>query len=248
MVWPYSTRCLAFGEILGEIIDKNINFLSVTFPKVNLLVMATSRWTQLARHFSSTAARAGKLVQAPTQLYGVEGRYATALYSAATKQSKLDAVEKELISLQSELQKNKQLLEFLADPSQKKLQKKVTVESLMKKKNFSDLTVNLFVALAENGRMNKTMQVINSFSKLMSAHRGEVLCSVVTAKPLDEVALKELKTALQGFLRKGESLIMQTSVDPLLIGGMTVALGDRFVDMSMKTKIKTYTDLIKAAV
>ncbi|KAI8792374.1 ATP synthase subunit O mitochondrial [Biomphalaria glabrata] len=210
--------------------------------------MATSRWNLVARHFCSSAARGGKLVQAPLQVYGVEGRYASALYSAATKQSKLETVEKELSSLQSELQKNQQLLEFLSDPSQKKFQKKAAVESLMKKKNFSDLTVNLFVALAENGRMKKTMQVISSFNKLMSAHRGEVSCTVKTAKPLDEATLKELKTALQGFLKKGESLQLQTSVDPTLIGGMTVALGDKFVDMSMRTKIKTYTDLIKAAV
>lgn len=34
--------------------------------------------------------------QPPIQVYGLEGRYATALYSAATKQKKLDQVEKEL--------------------------------------------------------------------------------------------------------------------------------------------------------
>lgn len=33
----------------------------------------------------------------PVQIYGVEGRYATALYSAASKQNKLDQVEKELL-------------------------------------------------------------------------------------------------------------------------------------------------------
>ena len=34
--------------------------------------------------------------KAPIQVFGIEGRYATALYSAATKEKKLDAVEKEL--------------------------------------------------------------------------------------------------------------------------------------------------------
>ncbi|XP_059154696.1 ATP synthase subunit O, mitochondrial-like [Physella acuta] len=210
--------------------------------------MASSRWTQLVRQFSSSTSRAGKLVQAPIQLYGVEGRYATALYSAATKQSKLEAVEKELSSLQTELQKNSKLLEFLADPSQKKNQKRETIEGWMKQRSFSDLTMNLFVTMAENGRMNKTQQVLSSFSKLMSAHRGEVTCSVVTAKPLDEESSKELKAALQGFLKKGQTLQLFTQVDPSLIGGMTVTIGDRFVDMSMKSRIKTYTNLIKAAV
>lgn len=38
------------------------------------------------------------ILQPPVQVYGVEGRYAHALYSAATKDKKLDAVEKELNS------------------------------------------------------------------------------------------------------------------------------------------------------
>ena len=37
-------------------------------------------------------------------------------------------------------------------------------------------------------------------------------------------------------------------INPALIGGMTVAIGDKFVDMSMATKIKTYTNLLKQAV
>ncbi|PIO10349.1 hypothetical protein AB205_0021470 [Aquarana catesbeiana] len=46
----------------------------------------------------------------------------------------------------------------------------------------------------------------------MSAHRGEVLCSVTTSSPLDEASLTELKTALNSFLAKGESLKLETKV------------------------------------
>jgi len=37
-------------------------------------------------------------------------------------------------------------------------------------------------ALAENGRLNKVSGVLGAFAKIMSAHRGEVMCSVTTAK------------------------------------------------------------------
>lgn len=40
------------------------------------------------------------MVKPPIQVFGLNGRYATALYSAASKEKKLDAVEKELASLQ----------------------------------------------------------------------------------------------------------------------------------------------------
>lgn len=38
-------------------------------------------------------------MQPPVQVFGIEGRYATALYSAATKQKQLDSVEGELKTL-----------------------------------------------------------------------------------------------------------------------------------------------------
>ncbi|CAG5120340.1 unnamed protein product [Candidula unifasciata] len=210
--------------------------------------MATWRCSQFVRQFSSSVAKAGKLVQSPVQVYGVEGRYATALYSAASKQNKLEAVEKELTTLQSELKKDRKLLEFLYDPSQKRAFKRAAIQKLLKQKNFSELTVNLFVTLSDNGRISKTEQVLSSFGRIMSAHRGEVQSTVITAKPLDEASLNELRSALQGFLKKGQSLKLYTEVDPSLIGGMQVTIGDRYVDMSMASRIKTYTELIKQAV
>lgn len=36
--------------------------------------------------------------------------------------------------------------------------------------------------LADNGRLTLTGEVITAFGKMMSAHRGEVLCSVTTAQ------------------------------------------------------------------
>ena len=60
----------------------------------NILVLTTP--PPQARMFSTSASAQAKLVKAPIQLFGVEGRYAHALYSAASKQKQLDSVEKEL--------------------------------------------------------------------------------------------------------------------------------------------------------
>jgi hypothetical protein len=54
--------------------------------------------------------------------------------------------------------------------------------------------------MAENGRINKMKGILNAFDKLMSAHRGEVLCTVTTAKVIKYVLiltlLKPTKLAL----------------------------------------------------
>jgi len=43
------------------------------------------------------------------------------------------------------------------------------------------------------------------------------------------------------------SLLLCVQVEPALIGGMVVTIGDKYIDMSMATKIKTYTNLISQA-
>lgn len=51
--------------------------------------------------------------------------------------------------------------------------------------------------MAENGRLGKLENVINAFKLMMAAHRGEVACEVVTAKPLDQAQRQNLEAALK---------------------------------------------------
>ena len=62
--------------------------------------------------------------------------------------------------------------------------------------------------------------VVSSFGTLMAAHRGEVVCGVTTAKPLDAAMKKEVEGAVKGFLKGKEKALINWSVDPNLIGGM----------------------------
>jgi len=202
----------------------------------------------LIRNFSTSANFHSKLVSPPVHVFGIEGRYAHALYSAASKEKKLDVVEKDIKDVQTLLKKDVKLAEFMANPVVKRNEKRDVLVAAFKKKNYSNVTVNLFASLADNGRLNKLNAVFGAFSKIMTAHRGEVLCTVTTAKPLDQAYLTELRTALEAFIKKGEILQLETKVDPSLIGGMVVNIGDKYVDMSTATKIKTYTNLIKQAV
>lgn len=203
----------------------------------------------LTRSFSTTGAvNAGGLVKPPLAVFGIEGRYANALYSAASKEKKLDAVEKELIKFRGLMEQDKRLAQFIENPLVNKLVKRDALQDALKKQQFSSLTVNLIGALAENGRAAYMRPVMAAFTRIMGAVRGEVPCEVVTAKPLDPAMEKELESALQSFLKKGEVLVLTKKVDPSIMGGMLVSIGDKFVDMSIATKVKTYTNLLKQAV
>lgn len=58
-------------------------------------------------------------------------------------------------------------------------------------------TGNLLCLMAENGRLGKLEAVINAFKIMMAAHRGEVTCEVITAKPLDQAQKQNLEAALK---------------------------------------------------
>ncbi|XP_033977068.1 ATP synthase subunit O, mitochondrial [Trematomus bernacchii] len=205
--------------------------------------MAALMLGQQARQFSTSVIRQ-KLVKAPITVYGVEGRYATALFSAASKQNILDQVEQELGKVSS-LIKDPKVSSIVMNPHVKRSFKQKTFQDGLAKSKVSPITFNLINVLADNGRLTITADVITAYGKMMSAHRGEVSCTVTTAQPLDAASLAELKVALKGFLEKHESIKLVTKLDSTILGGMIVSIGDKYVDMSTKTKILKLTKLIK---
>merc|ERR1711970_1069981 len=50
-----------------------------------------------------------------------------------------------------------------------------------------------------------------------------------------------------GFLTKGQKSLISYKVDPSIVGGMIVSIGDKYVDMSIASKLKKYSELIKSA-
>ncbi|XP_037687996.1 ATP synthase subunit O, mitochondrial isoform X2 [Choloepus didactylus] len=180
---------------------------------------AVSGLSRQVRFFSTSVVRPfAKLVRPPIQIYGIEGRYATALYSAASKQNKLEQVEKEL-SRVAQLLKEPKVVATILNPYVKRSIKVKSLNDITAKERFSPLTSNLINLLAENGRLNDTPGVISAFSTMMSVHRGEVPCTVTTA-----------------------------STDPSIMGGMIVRIGEKYVDMSAKTKIQKLSRTMRETV
>ncbi|KAJ8315848.1 hypothetical protein KUTeg_007998 [Tegillarca granosa] len=132
----------------------------------------------------------------------------------------MDLVEKDLKSVQDVMKTDTKFVDFVADPTIKKQQK--------------------LAILVENGRVSKLNGILNAFGRIMRAQRGEVMC-----EPLDSANEKELQAALNAFLKKGETLHLQMKVDPNIIGGMIVSIGDKYVDMSMSSKIRSCSNIIR---
>jgi len=208
--------------------------------------MAARNLAILTRQFSTSTSRQA-LVKTPIPVYGIEGRYSAALFSAANKKDALEAVEKDLGTLSGLMKTDPRLSEFLLDPSVKKGLKVDGLTGACDKLGFSELTKNLLLAMADNNRVPYIDAVATSYATLMAAHRGEIVCTVTTAKPLEADMVAEVEGALNGFLKANEKALVSYAIDPTIVGGMVVAIGDKFVDMSMSTKLNKYSELIKGA-
>jgi len=202
--------------------------------------------SRLVRSFSTSSIQLS-LAKMPIQIYGLDGRYASALYSAAVKKSNLEGTEQEIKAVKALFNENKKFHDFVLDPTIKRRDKKAALQEILKKLGCTEVAQNFFATVADNGRLGKVESIFKAFEKLMSAHRGEVACEIITATPIDEATLKEVTAALQGFIKSNQKLQISTKIDPSLLGGMVVSIGDKYVDMSVATKIKQFTKIIEEA-
>lgn len=129
----------------------------------------------------------------------------------------IDKVEAELSHLQGEMRKNANLREAMTSPI---INRKVLAHSLKDasaKINYTTSTSNLLSLLAENGRMKKLDGVISAFKTIMAAHRGEVVCEVITAKPLEAGQKKSLEDALKVTTFMRFSIVSKEVITELMI-------------------------------
>lgn len=202
------------------------------------LRLATRTTAVSARAFSTSAAAKDGLVRPSVQLFGLEGRYAHALYSAASKSKTLTAVEKEVAVIKAKMASDAVFAEFLASPVLSRADKTTNIEKILSTWKMSDTTVNFFGAMAENNRLGDSAGIINAFDTLMASHRNEVTCTVISAAPLSKADLNSLTKSLKGFAAEGQSVNVGVKVDKSILGGLIVEIGDKYVDMSVKSKVQ----------
>jgi F-type H+-transporting ATPase subunit O len=186
----------------------------------------------------------GQMTQPKLQLFGLHARYANALYSVAAKQNQLEAVEKELLTIEETIAKEPNFASFLHDPTIARASKKEDIAKVMEKAKFSKPVAGLFEVLAENGRLPDVAGVISTYKKLMGAYRGEVQAKVTSADPLTKAQLDQVKKSLAARVEKNEKLLVETVVDPEILGGLKVQIGNYFIDLSLATKIEKINTLL----
>jgi len=190
------------------------------------------------RSFGNTTVVAAEAShQPPVSLYGIDARYANATYMAASKKGLLDRVEGELNGLAKAADESKAFYDFLHNPLIVRDEKAASIEKLLKEKNVSDIVVNLCTTLAGNARLKELPVVAATYGKLMKAKRGEIDATIISADPLTQKETKDIQAAIKSMSKGASNVVISSKIDPSIIGGIQVQIGDQFLDLSIKSRI-----------
>lgn len=172
----------------------------------------------------------------PLKLFGVHARYANAAYTAASKEGKLDVVDTEMAAVANVLSKNASFAAYLGNPTVAREDKVAYLDGVLGDR-ISSVTKNLLLTMASNARLEDLDKVADSFSQLMKAKKGVVDAIITSAADLSSAQSKAIQKALEGTLQKGQTISLDVKVDPKLLGGIQVQIGDKYMDLSVASKI-----------
>lgn len=102
---------------------------------------------------------------------------------------------------------------------------------------------NFVQVLAENERLVVLPEIVSQFEALRSAHENVLDAQVSTAFPLSDAQLAEIVATLEA--KHGRKVKASVQVDPELIGGVSIRIGDEVSDASVRGKLAQLAGALK---
>ena len=158
--------------------------------------------------------------------------YAEALFKAST--SDLNGASVWLDELAA-VASNGQLQQFAGNPSVTATQTFDVMAGVVKA-TLPDAAKNFLRAVIDNGRLSVLPEIASQFRALKNAKSGSSDATVYSAFPLEGAALADLAATLEK--RFGRKLNLKVEIEPALIGGVRVVVGDEVLDTSVKARLE----------
>jgi F-type H+-transporting ATPase subunit delta len=177
---------------------------------------------------------------------GVAGRYARALFELALDAKSVDAVKADIEKFDAMLSESPDLLRLVRSPVYGAEERGRAISAVLAKAGIGGLAANFLLFVTENRRLFSIREIIRDFRKLVARWKGEVTAEVTAAEKLSDTHLEAIKSALKSIT--GEKAVdLHVKIDPAIIGGLTVKLGSRMVDSSLRTKLNAIKHAMKEA-
>ena len=161
--------------------------------------------------------------------------YGEALFELAIEEQKLDELLEEAGTVREILSENPDFGKLMTHPKISKDEKTAVMESVFKGRVSNEMAGFLMI-MVEKGRYNELDTALTYFIDKVKEVKHIGVAKVTTAVVLDEAVQTKIKERLLETTRYQEMEI-QYLVDPSIIGGMVIRIGDRVIDSSITTKL-----------
>jgi F-type H+-transporting ATPase subunit delta len=162
-------------------------------------------------------------------------RYAAALFQSAQKVEVVDLVESDLGLITYTMETIPTLSEALVSPLIPASKKREVVTSIFRDK-IHEITLFYLYLLIDNRREEVIKQTEFEYIRLANEARGIVAAQVTAAIELTESEMAKLKANLSE--QMGKRVDITVTVDPSIIGGLIVRIGDTVMDGSVTGQLE----------
>ncbi len=159
----------------------------------------------------------------------------TLILMAAETEGSLDKVEEELFRFGRAIDANADLQMALTDPATSPDVKSGIVTTLLNGKA-EDVTIELLAHTTSHLRGRRIQDAVASLSELAGRRRGQLIATVRSAIDLSAAQQKRLQKALAKL--HGRDIELNIIVDPSVVGGIEVQIGDEVFDGTISTKLE----------
>ena len=162
-------------------------------------------------------------------------RYAKAMLSYAQESKAAEAVANDMYSLISLLQKNNEVQTMLENPILPVAEKEAVLKELFSQA--SPETFKLFSLLAAKNRLATLAVTGEQYVRLYAQTQGEVTAIVTTAIGLTPSLKQAVLEKAKGLTK--ENVQLENKIDPGIIGGFILKIGDLQYDASVSHQLKS---------
>jgi len=175
----------------------------------------------------------------------VARRYASALYAIGKEQGmqELKAYGQGLSDLSAVLEASPELLKVFRNPIFTAEEKKSIAAKILDKAAAKPMLRNFVNLLADKDRLTILPDIEAHFRGMLDADEGLLRGRLVTAIELSA----DKRQALVGKMEKqtGKKLVLDYEVDPGIMGGLMLKVGDRVLDASLRAQLGMLHEIIK---
>jgi F-type H+-transporting ATPase subunit delta len=172
----------------------------------------------------------------------VARRYAKALHGLAAEARRAEAVAEELARFEQLLGAEAPLREALLRPWVKAATKRSIVLEIAGRLELSTLTRNFLALVAQRRRLDLLGEILTAYRARVDEAAGRIRARVRSATPLGDAERASLREQLGR--RVGKTVLLDTEVDPTLVGGFVAEVGSRVLDMSVAGQLTALRERI----